>query len=778
MKVRLYLLIVIGWMCVSCSARYYMRRGTAIYETGRYYKAATKYERAFEKAKKPAFKASMAMRAGQCFEDINRMTEAYSWYLRATRADKEGKEAYLKMAEANIRKGDLEAAGKNYDRFDELFPEDERGKNGRYQLGILQKDLSATGRYQVELQKEFNSRNSDFGPVYHPENNDLVYFASTRKEGNKKKTKIGPVTGEGYSHIYESEYTQEIKSLDKRGNVKVRRFPDPRWLKPGLLPDSLLSSRDEGGMCFSPDGSTLYFTSSRLVKGNDSGTRIYKSSCIRNPQTGKITWGKVSKSGICGDTVSIGHPALTPDGNRMYFVTDRLPGGKGGKDIWYVDWEDGKWSSPQNAGEMINTEGNEMFPYVRENGELYFASDGHDGFGGLDLYRVLESEGDRRLEHLPVPLNSFSDDFGIAFKSGREEGLLTSSRSGRSDNLYRFAFVPQRLRVRLLTVNAVTEQPVPEVNVTAVCDDGTALYLITDTAGTISMEIQPQREYVFVTENPRFLKGKGSVSTYKEKEDHIYDVQIEMQPIEKPIVIPNIYFDLAKWDLRADAKDNLEELLLILKDNPNITIELAAHTDMIGNDEANRILSEKRAQSVVDYLIGKGIYWDRLEAKGYGETQPRQIHEKEAKVYHFLKPGDILTEKFINRLKGEQRETALQLNRRIEFRVLHTNYKPGSQSLKRPSQEKTDEGSVTISGKTQLKELKDVEGKFYTLQLGVFRKVPDLIYQFRVVFTEKTSQGTIRYCTGIYDLREEAEQAAAALRKKGTECIIIQRENK
>ena len=159
-----------------------------------------------------------------------------------------------------------------------------------------------------------------------------------------------------------------------------------------------------------------------------------------------------------------------------------------------------------------------------------------------------------------------------------------------------------------------------------------------------------------------------------------------MQPIEKPIVIPNIYFDVAKWELRPEARQNLEELLTILEDNPNITIELSAHTDMVGNDEANRILSEHRARAVVDYLIGKGVYWDRLEAKGYGETQPRQINEKDAREYPFFKVGEVLNERFFGRLRGEQRETALQLNRRIEFKVLRTNYKPGPNSLFNPNQ--------------------------------------------------------------------------------------------
>lgn len=779
----LFIVFVVLLFFTSCSSRYYMKRGRIIYETGRYYKAGTKYEKAYNKAKRPEVQVLSAMYTGQCYEDINNIQEAANWYRRAIRADKMSREPYLKMAELNARKGDLEEALSVYAKFDTLFPDDNRGKDGIYNVELIQRNMAIPGRYVAELQKEFNSRNSDFGPVYYPEDNNIVYFASTRKKNSKKKAKTDPITGDDYSHIYVTEYTQEVRSVDKRGNVKIKRYPEPRWLAPRLIPDSIMSSKDEGGMCFAPDGTILYFTSSRTIKGSNSGTRIYKVTKKEDEKTGKQGWMSLAKSGVCGDTVSVGHPALTPDGLRMYFVSDRLPGGFGGKDIWYAEWENGKWGEPHNAGDLINTEKDELFPYVRDNGELYFSSDGHGGMGGLDLYKVTESEGKTRLEHLPSPLNSFADDFGITFKKGTEEGLFTSSRSNRSDNIYAFKFIPQQLRVHVLAINSITENPIRGVNITAVADDGNTFYLETDSAGIAVMEISPDREYAFTAENSRYLKGKGTVSTYREKSDRIYEVNITMQPIEKPIVIPNIYFDLAKWDLRTDAMENLKELLSILNDNPNITIELSAHTDMIGNDKANMELSEKRAQSVVDYLISQGINWDRLEAKGYGKNHPRQINEKDAKQYSFLKPGDILNERFIRQLKGAQREDAMQLNRRIEFKVLNTNYRPGPNSKQKPGRTGSNtpkeqvQKETQMVGQTQIRELSAVKGKFYTVQLGVFSKVPGFISDYKVVFTEPVKKG-VRYCTGIYDTREEAAAAVEIIKKKGRDCFVIERNNK
>lgn len=772
----LFFSVVCVFLVSACSSRYYMKRGNVIYETGRYYKAASKYEKSYMKAKPKAYQAIGALRAGQSLENVGRFKEAYNWYRKAERADKENLETYLKIAGICVRMNDMETAKQYYNKYEEMEG-DGKGKDGLYYIEQIGKDMGEAGRYMVQLKRELNSRNNDFGPVYFPEDTCTVYLTSTRNTNPKKrKGKIDPITGEGYSHLFRAEFVQEIKSVDKNGEVKVKRFKEPRWLQPVVLRDSIYSNRHEGAACFTSDGKTMYFTSSRMVKGSNVGTRIYKASEGKTEEqegVEKKGWTSVVLSGICGDSVSIGHPALTPDGGRMYFVTDSLPGGFGGKDIWYVENTDGKWGEPINAGELVNTSGDEMFPSVRDNGELYFASNGRYGFGGLDMYKIENREGKEVLVHLPVPLNSTADDFGIVFKPGEEDGLFTSSRTGRGDKIFSFQFIPQQLRVKMLAVNVVTELPVAKAEVSVTADDGSVTYLETDSAGMATMPVVTDKEYVFVVGHAQFLKGKGTVSTYREKADRLYELTVQLQPIEKPIVILNIYFDVAKWDLRPDAMKNLEELLQIMKDNPNITIELSAHTDMVGNDQANMILSENRAHAVVDYLIEKGVYWDRLEAKGYGETQPRQINEKDAREYAFLKEGDILNEKFIGRLRGEQKETAMQLNRRIEFKVIRTNYKPGPNSLHNPNQKamSAEEGLAKI-GKTQLKALGGLKGKFYTLQLGVFKNVPEVINQFKVVFTEKQANGAVRYCTGVYDTQEEAKQAAAELKKRGVDCLV------
>ncbi len=774
MRYLIFLCGVIGVLS-ACSSQYYMKRGNVIGATGRYDKAASKYEKAYNKTKKKPARVLAALKAAESCEKVNHLKEAYSWYGKARLGDKEQTEIYLKLAQIAARMDEVEIARNYYQEYEELTGNG-KGEDGIRYLEQVTEDREKKGRYAVQLKKEFNSRYSDFTPVYTPGDTCVVYFASARNAETSKRVKADPITGEGYSHIYQVRYVQDVRTVDKDGKIKVRHFKEPRWLKPVLQRDSLFSSRHEGAMCFTPDGSQMYFTSSRTVKGSNVGTRIYRAT-LKNSEdesgTEKKGWTGVAPSGICGDSVCVGHPALTPDGKRMYFVSDALPGGFGGKDIWYAELENGKWGEPVNAGELINTEGDEMFPYVRDNGELYFASNGRYGFGGLDLYKVEEKEGKERVVHLPAPLNSHGDDFGIVFKPGEEKGWFCSSRSGRCDNIFDFSYLPQQLSVRLLVLNAVTEFPIAKTEVTVTVDDGTVVYLETDSAGMAMMPVSADKEYVFVAENAQYLKGKGVVSTYREKENRSYELVINMQPIEKPIVIPNIYFDVAKWDLRPDAMKNLNQLLEVLKDNPNIVIELSAHTDMVGNDRANMTLSQNRAGAVVDYLIEKGVYWDRLEAKGYGETRPREINEKDVREYDFLKVGDVLNERFVNRLRGEQKEIAMQLNRRIEFKVLRTNYKPGPNSRVNPNQKAlaAEEGAKNI-GKTQLRALSSVKGKFYTLQLGVYKNVPAFIDRFKVIFTEKMDNGAVRYCTGIYDTQEAANAAALKLKNQGIDCLV------
>ena len=245
-------------------------------ETGRFYKAGSKYEKAYHKTKSKDFQALAAIKAGQVNQNVNRLKEAYNWLRKAERANPQIPEIYLKVAQLAVMNDDTATAREYYRKQEALFG-DGKGNDGLYYLEQVDNDLREQGRYRIALKREFNSRYSDFAPVYVPGDTTRVLLASTRKpDPRKKRIKTNPVTGEGYSHIYGTRYVQEIRSTDKQGKVKVKRFKEPRWLQPELQKDSIYSNRSEGVMCFAPDGRTLYFTSSRMIKESQVGTRIYK----------------------------------------------------------------------------------------------------------------------------------------------------------------------------------------------------------------------------------------------------------------------------------------------------------------------------------------------------------------------------------------------------------------------------------------------------------------------------------------------------------------------
>jgi peptidoglycan-associated lipoprotein len=389
-------------------------------------------------------------------------------------------------------------------------------------------------------------------------------------------------------------------------------------------------------------------------------------------------WSEPKNIGILPDSVVAAHPALSPDGKTLYFVSD-MAGGSGGKDIWMAtrNSESDGWSKPKNLGPDINTTGNELFPFVRSDGTLYFSSDGLIGMGGLDIFKAVpQPDGSWIVQNMKAPINSSADDFGITFEDGNESGIFSSTRKGKgNDELYSFEFPPLKFNITGLVKDEKTGAAISASIVRLIASDGSNLQAETGSGGDFKFALKPDVDYIFLASKQGYLNGKEKESTKGQEKSRDFLVTIQLTPIDKPIELPNIFYDFGKWDLRPESMVSLDKLVETLNDNPKVTIELMSHTDSRDTEEYNLALSQKRAQSVVDYLIGKGIELDRLTAKGYGESRPKVVDASIAALDPFLKIGTTLSEQYINSLANdEQKEIAHQINRRTEFMVLRTDY--------------------------------------------------------------------------------------------------------
>ncbi|MBE0667483.1 MAG: OmpA family protein, partial [Bacteroidales bacterium] len=514
--------------------------------------------------------------------------------------------------------------------------------------------LSSPEAYNIEEAKDLNSKDSDFSPAYARDDYGMVWFTSSRDDAQGNKSH--GATGENFTDIFETR-------LDKKG----------KWSTP-VPADYLNSEFEDGTPTFSPDFTEVYFTRCEAGKREDKGCAIMYS------EREGTQWSVPQKLNLIADSLVAAHPSISSDGLTLYFVSD-MPGGTGGKDIYRVTRTSagGTWSRPENLGTDINTRGNELFPYVRDDGTLYFASDGQIGMGGLDIFRATHQTDNRWVvENMKPPMNSFADDFGITFEDGAEKGIFSSTRKGRrDDDLYFFELPPLRFGITGLVKDEKTGQPVQGATVALIASDGANLQTETGTGGDFKFTLKPEVDYIFLASREGYLNGKEKETTRGQDKSRDFMATILLTAIDKPIELPNIFYDFGKWDLRPESMVSLDKLVETLNDNPNVTIELMSHTDSRDTEEYNLDLSQKRAQSVVNYLIGKGIASERLTARGYGETSPKVVDREISQESPFLTEGTALTEQFINTLANdEQKEIAHQINRRTEFKVLRTDYVP------------------------------------------------------------------------------------------------------
>lgn len=624
------------------------------YDRGEYFNASKTYRAVYNKLnprEDRELRGEVAFQLGNCYRKLNMAARASAAYQNAIRYEYPDSIALYYMARSLQMEGKYQPAIDAYRKFLEYSPDDALAREGiRGCQNAIRAKSAPASRYKVSRAKLFNSRRADFAPMYLDKSLNTLYFTSSNEKatGNDKSE----ITGMKRSDIF-------FSTKDEKGN----------WQRPEQAGGELNTAFDEGVMSFSPDGQTMYLTVARRALDHNTSVEIYTS------QRSDATWSAPQKLEITADTISaFGHPAVSPDGTYLYFASD-MPGGFGGKDIWRINLKD-RVGSLENMGEQINTSGDEMFPYMRTDSLMYFSSDGHPGFGGLDMFTArLNSTGDRwSVENVGIPLNSQGDDFGITFGEG-ESGFFSSNRGDARGYDHIFSFVKPDIKVTISgMVLDKDEEPVPNAVIRIVGDDGSNQKEVARDDGSFRFNLQRGVKYVMLAGAKGYLNVKQEFESDSAEEDADYGIDFILAAIHKPQVVENIFYDFDKASLRPESKAALDEMAQMLRDNPNVTLEMGSHTDRVGTDEYNEGLSDRRAKSVVDYLVSAGIAPDRLTWKGYGKSVPKTVTPRINREYPQFEVGTVLTPELIDTLSEEDREAADQINRRTEFQVTSIDY--------------------------------------------------------------------------------------------------------
>ncbi|MFV0554049.1 MAG: OmpA family protein [Mangrovibacterium sp.] len=648
-------LIVMLYLLMGCSGQRAFRKGMEAVERGEYYQTTEKLRKAYSKAKDQKSRAQISFELAEAYRKMSNYNRAATWYKNAIRRGYPNEELKLLAADAFCGAQKHREGKELYEAYLQEHPDNEYAQIRLAYCDSIQIWQDSPSRYEVSMLKYINSRGSDYAAFYSSNRGNEILFSSMREDDSVKKGK-SKITGERISQLYKSTF-------DLQRN---------RWMPAELLVDdgAINTPDDNGAATLSPTGDLLLFTRCATSMEHNMGASVFSSSINR----GKFAHAE--RLELAPDSLIAAHPYFSASGDTLFFASDR-PGGLGGTDIWMSIRAEGVFSEPINLGAPINTRGNEVFPTTDAEGNLYFSSNYHPSLGGYDIYCARQdAKGTWQIKHMPIPINSMGDDLSLTFLSGSEypQGLLTSNRKGsKSDDIYAFSLPPLVFEMQGMIYNKSTNEPLDGARVRVIATDGTDLR-VRATEGQFKVKLKPENEYVFAAYKDYFLNDKIKLSTVGLQHSEDFTGNLYLTPIDRPIAVSNISYEYGSSDLTKESKQSLNAVVEMLQANPNITIELMAHTDHVGSAQSNSLLSQNRAQSVVNYLITLGISNSRLMAKGYGETSPKQISAEEANQYDFLKKGDVLTESFINKLTPEQQDIAKSLNRRTEFRVISTDY--------------------------------------------------------------------------------------------------------
>ncbi len=624
-KVLLLGVILSIMACISANP---IRRAEKKMKVFDYAKAAQILSKSVSKTRYK--EAAMPMLA-ECYRMQRQFRRAKTWYERSINQPSVDTKSYFYYALALRSTGDYGLAKEYFLKYNQLTQDKLSYRNAYFCDSVLGRWQTIPPYFEIKNIATLNTESSEFGPCYY---DGRVYFTSDRGKSNMESSTYG-WTGRGYLDVM---FCEPQKGQDFTGTLK----------KPVLAKEGFNQQYHDGPLAFWNDEVyiTRSFKSRKAKKEDDIKTNHLMIFYAKKNPNGN--WGSFQPFFLNNTTYSVGHPAISTDGQTLYFVSD-MPGGLGGRDLWLCKRSGDTWSAPENLGPDVNTEADEMFPTIANDGGLYFSSDGLPGYGGLDIfYTKQDSLGKWRMpENLYPPINSSEDDFSMCEIPDTTYGFFSSDRNGGkgSDDIYFF----KRIRPREVEKKEEVkpEPPAPRpllIYITGLVKDkktmkplaGSTVFLLnskthevnilkTDVVGRYtSMPIDTNVSYVIKAMQTDYVADCRYFPTLSRQPGDTLlqarDLLLERLEVGKTFRIDNIYYDFNKWNIREDAKVELDKLVRIMKENM-ITIELGSHTDSRGSDSYNMTLSQKRAESAVSYIISQGIAPNRIIAKGYGESQ-------------------------------------------------------------------------------------------------------------------------------------------------------------
>ncbi|WP_113639651.1 OmpA family protein [Nubsella zeaxanthinifaciens] len=568
----------------------------------------------YEKVMKANPSAEVAQKIANCYRFINNTEAAEIWYKKAVAYPDVPADNYKHLAQALKQNGKFDEAAANFKIWGQKNPtqavEAERLANmcTTAKTWFDNPDIGAVVENEIGL----NSENSDFSPVKF--GNDILLI-SDRWQKNKKGEEIYGWTGNPYLKIYDISLAKKEANLVK-GTINKGFHSGPLAVYPTL--DTILFTR-------------AVMSTNKNAKVGDAGKQYLLMAVKKGDE-----WIAKDKLPFNNDgSFSVLHPALSPDGKILYFASD-MPGGYGGMDLYYSEkMANGAWSKPINCGATINTSEDDVFPTVRQDGKFYFASRGHIGMGGLDIFLAVGIRNSfKDVENLRAPINSPKDDFGILFNNDLSTGYLSSNRNGGVglDDIYRFktGIKQENPKESIFAVNGLviekgTNTPIAGLEILLINKDkGTETKAFSDADGKFSFKLDKETDYLVKGDPLQYYTTQtGEISTKGASQSTIYDIKFELERSKDvyTIKLNNIFYDFNKWNIRKDAVADLNKVNDFLTSMPNVKMELVAHTDARGSAAYNQVLSDKRANSAKDYLLNKGVGVDRLTAVGKGETE-------------------------------------------------------------------------------------------------------------------------------------------------------------